>query len=201
MTPDDRSDGKGVVAQAGRPRDGRIDAAIIGATRELLLQKGYPALSLSAIAARAGTTTTAIYRRWSSKVHLVHEAVLSDVTIPASDGSGDVRRDIRAMVETIRAVFDRPEVRVALPGLIADTVADPDLHASMISRLTGDLTSFETRFGQERRGGDDLPLLAEVVAGSAIFRILMRRDAALDDDWVAAVTELITESWPPGADR
>ena len=200
MTPDDRADGKGVVAQAGRPRDGRIDAAIIAATRELLLQKGYPALSLSAIAARAGTTTTAIYRRWSGKVHLVHEAVLSDVAIPVSDDSGDVRRDIRAMVETIRAVFDRPEVRVALPGLIADTVADPALHALMIGRLTGNLPAFEDRFGQERRGDDDLPLLAEVVTGSAIFRILMRRDAALDDAWVESVTDLITESWPAGTD-
>ncbi|WP_304108815.1 TetR/AcrR family transcriptional regulator [Mycolicibacterium bacteremicum] len=201
MTPDDRGDGKGVGALAGRPRDGRIDAAIIAATRELLLQKGYPALSLAAIAARAGTTTTAIYRRWSSKVHLVHEAVLSDVAIPMSDDSGDVRSDIRAMVQTIRAVFDRPEVRVALPGLIADTVADPELHALMIGRLTGDLTAFETRFGQERRGDDDLPLLAEVVAGSAIFRILMRRDAALDEAWVESVTDLITESWPLRADR
>ena len=61
---------------AGRPRDARIDAAIIAATRELLLESGYAALTLSAIAARAGTTTAALYRRWSGKAQLVHEAVL-----------------------------------------------------------------------------------------------------------------------------
>ncbi|PRC48879.1 TetR family transcriptional regulator, partial [Mycobacterium sp. ITM-2017-0098] len=78
MTADERTDGKAPVRSApGRPRDGRIDAAIIAATRELILQTGYSALSLSAIAARAGTTTAAIYRRWSGKVHLVHEAVLT----------------------------------------------------------------------------------------------------------------------------
>ncbi|PRC59630.1 TetR family transcriptional regulator, partial [Mycobacterium sp. ITM-2017-0098] len=85
------------------------------------------ALSLSAIAARAGTTTAAIYRRWSGKVHLVHEAVLTSDEMFTPSGSGDVRQDIRAMVETTRAMFDRPEVRVALPGLIADTVADPEV--------------------------------------------------------------------------
>ncbi|GAB3224704.1 TetR-like C-terminal domain-containing protein [Mycolicibacterium hippocampi] len=197
MTADQRIDGKAPARPApGRPRDGRIDAAIVAATRELILETGYSALSLSAIAARAGTTTAAIYRRWSGKVHLVHEAVLSDEVISAPSGSGDIRQDIRALVETTRAMFDRPEVRVALPGLIADTVADPSVHNMMIARLTGNLADFETRFGQHRRGDDDLPMLAEVVAGSAIFRILIRHDAALDDAWVDAMTEMITERWP-----
>ena len=55
---------------SGRPRDGRIDAAVIAATRELLLETGYPGLTLSAVAVRAGTTTAAIYRRWSGKTQL-----------------------------------------------------------------------------------------------------------------------------------
>lgn len=194
MTADQAEDGN-IRVTPGRPRDGRIDAAIIAATRELILETGYPALSLSAIAARAGTTTAAIYRRWSGKVHLVHEAVLTDEEMPELNTTGDVRKDIRVMVGMIRTVFDRPEVRVALPGLIADTIADPELHSMMISRLTRNLSAFETRFGQQRRGGDELPLLAEVVAGSAIFRILVARDAALDDAWVDAMTEMIAEPW------
>ena len=68
MTADRGIDGKTAPRSApGRPRDGRIDAAIIAATRELIVQTGYSALSLSAIAAHAGTTTAAIYRRWSGK--------------------------------------------------------------------------------------------------------------------------------------
>ena len=199
MTADQDTDGKTASRPApGRPRDGRIDAAIIAATRELIVQTGYSALSLSAIAAHAGTTTAAIYRRWSGKVHLVHEAVLSEDAAFAANGAGDIREDIRALVEAMRSMFDRPEVRVALPGLIADTVADPELHKLMIARLAGNLTAFESRFGQRRRD-DELPLLAEVVAGTAIFRILVRPDAVLDDAWVEAMTELITERWPVAA--
>ena len=41
-------------------------------------------------------------------------------------------------------------------------------------------------------------VLAEVVAGTAIFRILIRSDAALDDAWVEEMVELITERWPAG---
>ncbi|MYR05484.1 TetR family transcriptional regulator [Gordonia sp. SID5947] len=202
MTADGRSNGKRSAGETsgpsapGRPRDGRIDAAIIAATRELILETGYSALSLSAIAARAGTTTAAIYRRWSGKAQLVHEAVLSAEEIPTPDGSGDIRADIRALIETVREMFDSPEVRLALPGLIADTVADPQVHTMMIERLAGNLAAFESRFGQERRGDDELPMLAEVVAGTAIFRILIRNDAALDDTWVDEMTQLITERWP-----
>lgn len=197
MTDDgSRENARSAPSTPGRPRDGRIDAAIINATRELILETGYPALSLSAIAARAGTTTAAIYRRWSGKAQLVHEAVLPAETLSPPAGSGDVRQDIRALVEIVRAMFNSPEVRVALPGLIADTVAAPEVHSQMIARLAGDLTAFEDRFGHERRDDDRLPMLAEVVAGTAIFRILIRQDAALDDAWVDDMVELITERWP-----
>ncbi|WP_348731359.1 TetR-like C-terminal domain-containing protein [uncultured Mycolicibacterium sp.] len=197
MTADQATDGKTAARPTpGRPRDSRIDAAIIAATRELIVQTGYSALSLSAIAAHAGTTTAAIYRRWSGKVHLVHEAVLSEDANFTPNGSGDIHADIRGLVQAMRTMFDRPEVRVALPGLIADTVADPELHKLMIARLAGNLSAFESRFGQRRRDDDELPLLAEVVAGTAIFRILIRPDAVLDDAWVDAMTELITERWP-----
>lgn len=211
MTADAHESGRRSAKSApGRPRDGRIDAAIISATRELILDTGYASLSLSAIAAHAGTTTAALYRRWSGKAELVHEAVLSADAVPArefevanggednGEDCGAADSEVRALVETIRAIFDRPEVRAALPGLIADTVADPSLHRRMIARLSGNLPEFESRFGQSRHQHDELPMLAEVVAGTAIFRILVRRDAALDDAWVDELTEMITGRWAPG---
>lgn len=190
--PEDDKDS--VRSSAGRPRDGRIDAAIIEATRDLLLETGYSALSLSAIAARAGTTTAAIYRRWSGKAQLVHEAILPAEVMAMPSASGDAEGDVRALVEATRTMFDRPEVRIALPALIADTVADPDVHDAMISRFAGSLATFRTRIEQPDPSGD-LPLLAEVVVGSAIFRILVRHDAPLDAAWVDDLTALISSGW------
>lgn len=199
MKTDRPRPGKGSVrSSAGRPRDGKIDAAIVQATRELLLETGYPALSLSAIAARAGTTTAAIYRRWPGKAQLVHEAILPAEVMAMPSASGDVDEDIRALVEATRTMFDRPEVRVALPALIADTVADPDVHSAMTSRFAGSLATFRTRIARgSGRPSDDgvLPLLAEVVVGSAIFRIIVRHDAPLDAAWVDDVTHLIGSGW------
>ncbi|GLP78375.1 TetR family transcriptional regulator [Mycobacterium antarcticum] len=195
MRTDQPRDDKGPNrSPPGRPRDGKIDAAIVEATRELLLETGYPALSLSAIAARAGTTTAAIYRRWSGKAQLVHEAILPAEVMAMPSASGDVEGDIRALVEATRTMFDRPEVRIALPALIADTVADPDVHSRMTSRFAGSLATFRTRLDQPDDDGD-LPLLAEVVVGSAIFRIIVRHDAPLDAAWVDDLTKLVTSGW------
>jgi AcrR family transcriptional regulator len=203
MRTDRSGDDKGPSRpSAGRPRDGKIDAAIVQATRDLLLESGYTALSLSAIAARAGTTTAAIYRRWSGKAQLVHEAILPAEVMAMPSASGDVEGDIRALVEATRTMFDRPEVRVALPALIADTVADPDVHSRMTSRFAESLATFRTRMdpgsdpgGDEGDDGRDLPMLAEVVVGSAIFRIIVRHDAPLDEAWVDDLTRLISSGW------
>lgn len=199
MRTDRPEDDKGPSrSSAGRPRDGKIDAAIIRATRDLLLETGYPALSLSAIAARAGTTTAAIYRRWSGKAQLVHEAILPAEVMAMPSVSGDPEADIRALVEATRTMFDRPEVRIALPALIADTVADPDVHSKMTSRFADSLATFRTRIDQQPDPTSDdgnLPLLAEVVVGSAIFRIIVRHDAPLDAAWVDDLTKLISSGW------
>ena len=63
------------AAGLGRPRDSRIDDSVLVATTELLEEVGYLRLTVGAIAERAGTNKPAIYRRWPTKAHLVHEAV------------------------------------------------------------------------------------------------------------------------------
>ncbi|PRC48317.1 TetR family transcriptional regulator, partial [Mycobacterium sp. ITM-2017-0098] len=64
-----------MTTDVGRPRNRGIDEAVLRATVELIGQSSYAELSLDAIAARAGTSKPAIYRRWRGKAHLVHEAV------------------------------------------------------------------------------------------------------------------------------
>jgi AcrR family transcriptional regulator len=78
---------------AGRPRDPRIDAAILTATADLLVHIGYSNLTLAAVAERAGTTKTALYRRWSSKAELVHEAAFPVAPSALVGPAGDVDPD------------------------------------------------------------------------------------------------------------
>jgi hypothetical protein len=116
--PDDKT-------PAGRPRDRGIDEAILRATAELLVSVGYAALTLAAVAQRAGTTKTALYRRWSSKAQLVHEAAFPAPVTTLIPESGDLTTDIRALIAGSRSIFTDPVTRAALPGLLGEVGADP----------------------------------------------------------------------------
>jgi AcrR family transcriptional regulator len=184
-------------APAGRPRDRSIDEAILRATAELLVSIGYSALTLSAVAERAGTTKTALYRRWSSKAHLVHEAAFPAPVTALIPESGDVATDIRALVAGSRAIFTDPVTRAALPGLLGEVGADPKLNELVMQRFQdGVFAAMRLRLHRavergEVRAGIDPDRLLEVIGGSTILRLLIRPDEDLDEDWVDQTTAIV----------
>ena len=96
MKADPSSNGK--VSGAGRPRDPRIDAAILRATADLLVEIGYSSLTMAAVAERAHTTKTALYRRWSSKAELVHEAAFPAAPTAIETPPGNIAADILSLI-------------------------------------------------------------------------------------------------------
>src|SRR6202453_1565876 len=120
---------------AGRPRDPRIASAILSATADLLVEIGYSNPSPAAVAQRAGAPKSALYRRWSSKAELVHEAAFPVAPTALEAPAGDIAADVRMMIEATRDVFTTPVVRAALPGLVADMTADNDLNARVMARF------------------------------------------------------------------
>ena len=181
---------------AGRPRDPRIDAAILRATADLLVQIGYSNLTMAAVAKRAGTTKTALYRRWSSKAELVHEAAFPAWPTALETPEGSIAADIHAMIAAARDVFTSPVVRAALPGLIADMAADADLNARVMSRFTGLFSAVRARLGDavergEVLSGVDPDRLVEVIGGATMLRLLLWPDRDLDDKWVDQTTAIV----------
>lgn len=181
---------------AGRPRDPRIDSAILTATAELLVQFGYSNLSLAAVAEKAGTTKSALYRRWSSKAELVHEAAFPTAPTALVAPAGDFAADIRMMIEATRDVFTTPVVRAALPGLVADMTADPDLNARVMSRFAGLFAAVHIRLREAVERGEAHPdinpgRLIELIGGAAMLRMMLYPDQKLDDTWVDQATAIL----------
>lgn len=194
MKPDTSSDDK--APGAGRPRDPRIDAAILRATADLLAEIGYSSLTIAAVAERAGTTKTALYRRWSSKAELVHEAAFPAAPTAIATPPGDIAADIRAMLAATRDVFATPVVRAALPGLIADMVADADLNDRVRGRFTGVFAAVRDRVAEAVQRGEVYPdvdpdRLVEVIGGATLLRMLLQPAERLGDDWVEQTTAIV----------
>ena len=186
-----------MTTELGRPRDKRIDNAVLQATVELLAQTGYADLSVDAIARRAGTSKPAIYRRWPGKAHLVHEAVfpISDTT--ALPDTGSLAGDVREMVRRTAAVLTTPASRAALPGLVGEMAADLTLHSALLERF-GDILSrgLSDRLNDAVARGAVRPdvtaaEIVEVVAGTTFLALLTRGDT-LDDSWVDRTAAFIT---------
>jgi AcrR family transcriptional regulator len=185
-----------MVVDFGRPRDPRIDDAVLRATVELLAETGYPGLLVSAIAERAGTSKPAIYRRWPSKAHLVHEAVFPIGAATAIPDTGSLPDDLHEIVRRTMAVLTTPAARAALPGLVGEIAADPTLHSTLLQRfgdiIAGGLAEWldNAAASGEVRADVTAAELAEAIAG-VILLASLTRVTELDDAWVDRTTTLL----------
>ncbi|MEH3140823.1 MAG: TetR/AcrR family transcriptional regulator [Mycobacterium kyogaense] len=66
------------TADAPRRRSEKSRQAIVTATRELLLLRGFDKLTIEAVAARAGVGKQTIYRWWPSRHALAADVILDD---------------------------------------------------------------------------------------------------------------------------
>ena len=184
---------------AGRPRDVRIDEAVLAATRELVAERGYAELTFKAIAERAGTSVPAIRRRWASKAHLVHEAVYPEDAVAAPTGAADLRAEVRAAVERCLAIVGSPAGRRATPGLMSEMMTDRALEEERSARLLASgWDTLAARLAEaaargEARADVDLGLFVEMVFGTTLVAIVLRGREAVDDAWVEGLVSAIVD--------
>jgi AcrR family transcriptional regulator len=198
--------GIGSIATAGagaggRPRDPRIDQAILAATRLLLVSVGYNRLSFELVARRAKVTRPTIYRRWPSKMHLVHEAVFPDAGPTLVPDTGEFRTDIRRMVHRHYDSYARPEARAALPGLLVDLHERPQLRAAVVdgleNRVRAQFAEIVRRAAErgEVDAGVDPDVVLDVVTGSLLQRVVARERLA--DGFADHLADLIIRGVAP----
>ncbi|ACC41417.1 TetR/AcrR family transcriptional regulator [Mycobacterium marinum] len=183
------------VRSQGRPRDARIDAAVLRATTELLEEIGYARLTIPLVAARAGATPPAVYRRFPTKIELVYEAVFPNPTsteLPLTDG---LESGIRALLRAAIDLFSRPAVHSALSGLMAELPSEPGLSARLLSRLQsssyGQLQRFLDHAAASGQATPDVDarILLDMIGGTVMMALANERD--LDAAWMDHTTTLL----------
>lgn len=164
--------------KAGRPRSEEAHAAILGASIQLIREAGYEALTMDAIAARAGVGKATVYRRWKSKEFLVAEALerlMLGIQVP---DTGDVRSDVLAVMQTNLTLYRDP----ATTGLLASLVAAMVRSAPIAKALRGGFISARRKAlhavlsrGVRRgevRPDTDLQVAVDVLSAPLFFRAL-----------------------------
>ena len=104
--------------RTGRPRDASIDARALDAARSLLVEEGFSATTIQAVAERSGVHASALYRRWPSRLELIEEAAFGDPAPGRVRPTGDLGRDLRRFLRAYVATFEAPVARAAVRGLL-----------------------------------------------------------------------------------
>jgi len=158
----------GPARARGRPRSELARQAVLAAATELLLTRGLGAVSMDAVAARAGVSKATIYRWWPTKETLALDALYAQLSEPTAEppDTGTLRGDLSELLTGwIARVGDRPFGPV-IGALITEAATDPAF---------GEL--YRERYVEPRRAQ----------ARAAIQRAIGRGEIAPDTDVEAAV--------------
>jgi len=116
----------------GRPRSAQAHQAILDAAVALFIEEGLEGMSVEAVAARAGTGKTTIYRRWPSKEDLVIDAIAQVLsTAPATD-TGSVREDLLQLGRELHGLMSSSATGGVFPRMAAEVA-----RRSRLGRLYG----------------------------------------------------------------
>jgi AcrR family transcriptional regulator len=168
----------------GSRRDPSIDASVLAATRRLLVERGYASTSIDLIAATAGVSRPTIYRRWTSKARLVHEAAFPDLgsESPEDDFTAEITRLCHGAIR----MYGDPVVRESIPGLLVDLRSDRRLRRVLSDRLEAAARSqLATRLNDAVADGSarpavDADTLMDAIAGAAWYAVCVRHVKDVD---------------------
>ena len=168
----------------GSRRDPSIDAAVLAATRQLLVDRGYSATTIDLIATIAGVSRPAVYRRWSSKAQLVHEALFPDLgpEPPEDDFAAEITRMCRGALR----MYADAAVREAIPGLLNDLRSDKRMRRILSDRLEATARSqLAAKVGDAVADGTARPGISadtvmDVIAGGAWYAVCVRHISDID---------------------
>lgn len=163
--------------KVGRPRSARSHQAILQATIELLTEEGFEAMSLEAIAARAGVGKTTIYRRWASKTDLVIDALDTlRAEVPLVD-TGNLRSDLIAVLQS--GWQQSPSfIETLTLKMVGELKTNPEIFQAFFTRMVVPRSQqFAGMIERAKARGEIRPDVApdfvvDLVAGPILFRSL-----------------------------
>jgi AcrR family transcriptional regulator len=129
---------------------------------------------MQAVADRAGVGLPAVYRRWPSKVELVHATAFARADDAALDPEAPFAAQLRAYVGIVLRSFGEPARRVAILALLQDAATDPELltrlataNAPAAASIFEQMTTIAAARG-EIAADADAEVMLTVIVGAAL---------------------------------
>jgi AcrR family transcriptional regulator len=189
-TDDDVQTASGPVVRTrapGRPRDERVDQAIVETTLAVLAEVGPTALSVEEVASRAGVSKATIYRRFPTKDDLVVAALASlNESLMAGAVEGPVRDVLVTLVTAWWEQNADSRSGQLFPRVLAHAKSNPRMFCSFYDQVIEPRRDvYRTVIGRgievgELRADTDVELLTTLIIASSVYTLQIRasgRDA------------------------
>jgi AcrR family transcriptional regulator len=171
---------------APRRRSEKSRVAIVNATKELLLERGFDGLSIEAVAARAGVGKQTIYRWWPSRPALVADVLLEDADkiLRPVDNTDDLLADLIRWATRLATTLTTARGNAMLRILTVAGLEHEDIRARMYDAFSVPLhDSVNARLSADGHDGGTASAAADAIVGGIVYAILnegrgFRRDRA-----------------------
>jgi AcrR family transcriptional regulator len=191
-------------AQRGRPRSEAAHQAILKAAAELLLAHGLAAVSMDAVAQRAGVSKATIYRWWPTKEALALDVLYTEwaTPVPAPRDTGSLRGDLLSLLRPwARLASSRPYGRV-VAALITEAQTDPVFaeeyrHRVLAPRRDQARTVFRRAVERGEIPADTKVDVALDLLYGPLYHRLLHGHAALNDRFVREVVDMALHGIQP----
>ncbi|MCZ4605088.1 TetR/AcrR family transcriptional regulator [Streptomyces sp. Lzd4kr] len=191
----------GAVRGRGRPREERVTGAVLTAVVDLVTEQGIGAVTMDAVATRAGVSKPAIYRRWPTKQDLIIAAAETRLGVLSVPDLGDFRAELRLVLTARLEAYRLPGSDRLIAGLIgvaAEAGAERGQYAEYTERITSETRRILER-GMVRGDVDpdtDVRAAATLVAAPLIFRLIGEQEMP-DARFVETLVELVARAVGP----
>lgn len=163
------------AASAPRRRSEKSRTAIVTATRELLLERGFDGLTIEAVAARAGVGKQTIYRWWPSRPALVADVVLQDADkiLASVNQTDDLCADLVGWVRKLAATLTTARGSAMLRILTAAGMEHEDTAAKLRAGFSEPLhDSVRSRILADGVEASTAESAADAIVGGVVYPIL-----------------------------
>lgn len=195
---------------SGRPRSAAADRAILQATLDLLAEVGYQAMSIEAIAARAGVGKTTIYRRYSSANASIKEELVADAIEsrfgedeePIPD-TGSLWEDLEFVINDILQTMLSDLGRQTIALIVSTASSSPQFAQIYYAKyIAPHRDEFATLFDRAKARGEivqdvDAEFFLDLVGSSIFYALTFKTEPASIEAHIRRVMHLAVT----GSDR
>jgi AcrR family transcriptional regulator len=185
------------AAAHARPRVvGDREQEILDAALAVLADVGYDRLTMDAVASRARASKATLYRRWTTKVHLVIDALIAQKGPTAIPDTGTLRGDLLAAFCGSGGLVD-PQVVATVSSVLTAITRDEEFAREFRSRVIGpkaaiSRTIYERALARgEVREDLDPSLFGPALAGILLHRAFLLGEAPTREQIERVIDQII----------